>query len=121
MVDIDLDERRKLKKAKTLKANGHTYKLPVYMPATTMQAMFALANARKDPGAAVEAVRLAYGALFGQDNLDQAMADFSLADFEAITEEVYRVKPGEAAASRVSSRNTGTRPRRTSSASTTST
>lgn len=121
MVDIDLDERRKLKTAKTVRANGHTYTLPVYMPATVMQAMVALKNAKDEPEEAVQAVRRAYASVFGEEVLDQAMADFSLTDFNAITEEAYRVTPGEAAASTTRSHTSGTRRRRTSNASTTST
>lgn len=120
-VDLDLDERRKLLKPKRVRANGHVYDLPRYLPSVFMRSMFALANAREDPVGASGAMHKAYAAVFGEASAEQAMFDFSDDDFQDLVARLYAVMPGEALASVASSRNTGTRQRRTSNGSTKST
>jgi hypothetical protein len=118
MGTINLDERRKSLEPMVVKANGHSYKLPVYMPGTIMSSMLALANAQADPAAATPAMRDAYRALFGDDKAEAAMRDVGLDELQQIVQEAYKVGPGERKASPRSSPNGGTRSRRTSNGST---
>lgn len=118
MAVINLDERRKALKPSTVIANGHEYTMPVYMPGMVLDAMYAMADRSSGPADKRKAMRSAYVALFGEQDADQAMVDIELEALDNIAQEAYQVKPGESSASDVSSRTTGTKPRRISSAST---
>jgi hypothetical protein len=121
MGTINLDERRKSLTPMVVRANGHNYKLPVYMPGAIMSSMLALANAQAEPSLATPAMRDAYRALFGEERAEQAMIDVGLDELQSIIQEAYKVGPGEQKASPRSSRNGGTRSRQISNGSTDST
>lgn len=121
MPNINLDERRQSREEQSVTANGHVYVLPAYMPAVLMETGLALMNVEANPEAAVGAMREMYVALFGEKQADAAMRDIGLNELQDITNEVYSVTAGEAPASVNSSSTNGTRSRRTSRGSTTST
>lgn len=106
MGHIDLDERRKLRQATTVTAGGRDYTLPVFLPASLMSTMLALAEAEKDPAAGAQAVHDLFVILFGE-NADQAMKDVTLAEATDLLREVGQASAGESPASDSSSPTSG--------------
>jgi hypothetical protein len=96
VAQIDLNERRKLRQATTVKAGGRTYTLPVFLPASLISTMLALGNSRQDPTAGSQAVRDLFVMLFGEKDAPQAMKNISVAEATDLLGQVAQTAEQEA-------------------------
>lgn len=121
MPRINLDERRAQHEPTEIEANGRTYTLASGMPASVIVDLAGLAMTDVDPERAIQGLRDAYTALFGEKDAPAAMRDIHLNELGVLIKEIYGVSVGESLASPKSSPNGGSPSRPTSNGSTRST
>jgi hypothetical protein len=97
---IDLSERRKLKEPWVVSdGNGHSFTLPTFLSPLVMERLTKLGEEPAGARDYENAIRELYAVLFGEENLEAALAAVGIDEVNAIVTEAFGVAPGESPAS----------------------